>query len=979
MDIKKVFLDNRYSRMSEIIGEGSFSGSEESKSLISDATIRGDDLVVKTPQIHNPPCKADYDGLKALTSAILAKMDDKEEDVGPSGPVIYQEVRSCGPIFNSIVTQVKIGEIGRGIEDGEVCRKSKYYTSMRELGCFFYRSVPVRLQCFEALPVRVTYGIFSVLDEDKCSGLGAGEYSIEYRVQVLVDPNQQGARRTALWSESHLGVTRYFNSKCQDVMSESSIKVEDIMTALGLPRENSGLSSSDIMRIRNYMQMGVTGSTTLRFTVMYLILLRMWHSGNPSVILNMDNCRNEAKDFSSKGISECLNSANRGTVINVVNMDNYEQSILLRSVFGYTCGDFLDNGFDFYLGGFNVPAEVSPTGVAYLLGASRSLTGKVKVTSDQIYATMVKYAMLTQSCEEMEMGFVLACSFIYGDGVPNISVPRPQGYVDVVATALSKVNTDGFVPPYKVDEMAVLGVMVTTRQQILMATDIVMNSDPSIIEETVSILRLPHSARQGLYCKYAKERFSDAFGVCSITDPLLMQHDDQVSEVRDVPFPSVAWSAINNDVLVKGTLSEYFIRGEWVRPDQLDTLDVETRNKVKTTYLANGLLELPETRGIKVIKYNAMRPIVDTFKMEPGKCSTKVIDFDYVHKLSKAKNALYSPKTFEIQEAVVLDYDVEFIGDNPHEPRGASTKVVKACLEVMAKLAAAEDRNQRNAGATSSPNTSSKLSDEIVVNDDSALRSSTTSGFQKGVDSFTELATQKKESTEDLPLPVWSRIRLIDTPQSVTVKAVVDYMSKKNKCYETSYLGRLTHLLGRICPEQPGTTCALRSEMKLLGFRKDMVREWQVCAKIVKHLAPKFADQGLITLHDMHRWLGLSESVERHGRARSVFYLTYLPSYNVASDLLKSWRSFLAGHKIKVLYNGKELGMIKDEKFGGEQTAEYLELMELTRNMMFPNWKELATYWQYVAPSEDLCPGITKEESRSILVMLKERCKGCVS
>nr|UUV42192.1 MAG: putative capsid protein [Enontekio alphachrysovirus] len=981
--------------MSEVIGEGAefLSSSRMSNNPVSD--VGSSDLVEKKPVIHNPLVGSNMDVLSSMCTEVLEHLGDNDSEGGPRIGELYQAIRMGGANFRMAESIVNIGNIQTNIEDEGVCRRSEYYESIKHLGAYFFSVKPAKLQMFDSISYKVHYSIFSALGKDECTGLGSAQYAIEAKVDILQNTEKKTKRRNANWTDWNCSQQRYFNSKCQDIMSETSIKVEDLLTAMLLPRENSSLSSVDMVKLREYLHMGPTSCLVVRFMVMYLMLLRMWHAQQKDMVIKVESLQVEAKKFSTEGISDCLNMSSEDTVVNVVNMSDIEQLIMARSVFGYKCGDFPLGGFDFYMGGFDVPPEVKAKGKVLLLGGNTKLKCSVKITQEDIYNTMVKYAMKMQACSEMEMGFNLAGNIIFSDGLPNFSIPKPQGYVDIIATALSKVNTNGYVPPYHVNELTMLGFLVLSRQQILMVHDMITYAESAEADEPVPVLRAPAETRQALYAKYKNERFSDAFSISSIVDPLLLLNDSQINKVRNVAFPTIAWASVNNDQLVKGTLSEYFWRGEWDDPMDWPYLDATTQKKAKTTFFANGFLIRPITSGIRVRSWGGIEQNAYHIRVQPGKVSTKLIDIECTPKCMDLKKREFKKVPFYKHEFEDEDNMVTVNLAEEDQPDAYQLQEIDSNISVyfpifggkvgMHRLAKAENKNDRN--KVDPILVTEEIEDDNneeqptpSVSKDMAEKTTSTTGLI--ADTKKMLVETKEEdfaTVSDVKLKITKsgHTTINKTHISMCITMFGDYINRKY-CKADSVLGRVQHLLGRIAPEAIGINCALRDEFNLSGIAKDGVRKWQLATVMMMPYIPQLRAKGAMNIYKMNKVLALSKNVRHYGTARKRFNLKMLPAYNPDRDLYKAWLLFLREEGFTVTYNNLEMEDVPAFETDDEIDQVTHELIDLTINLRFTGFEKLLAAWKYKMNDYKPFEPMTDDEMKEIKKILCSNCAICM-
>nr|UUV42584.1 MAG: putative capsid protein [Lestijarvi alphachrysovirus] len=1009
MDLRKHFSSNRFTKMSEIMGEGIIANGSVGGSGLPVVDIGPSNLVNKTPKKRDITNQYDDNRLATMCDEILDNLGEVDNGKGPKIGELYQMIRSGGTNFRTAEDRVTIEQISQDIEKEGVCRRSEYYESIHNLGAHFFSVKPSKLQCFDSLIYKVDYTIFSALGESECKGMGSAQYSMETSVEILRAVENNVSRKKAKWTDWSCAQQRYFNSKCQDVMSETSIKVEDLLTAMQLPRENSSLSNVDMVKLREYLHMGPTGCLVVRFMVLYLILLRMWHANEEEITISIEKQKTHMEDFTTKGISACLNTVTDDTVVNVVNMSKTEQLIMARSVFGYSFGDFDINGFDFHMGGFDVPTEVRPKGRVILLGGDKKLPLTAKVTREDIYNTMVKYAMRMQSCDEMELGFNLAANIIFSDGLPNFSIPRPQGYVDIIATALSKVNTNGYVPPYQINELTILGFMVLSRQQILMVHDMVTYAESPEEEESVPVLRVPPETRQAIYSRYKNDRFSDAFSLSAIVDPLLIVTESQVTGIRNIAFPTVAWAAINNTNLIKGTLSEYFWRGEWAYPMDWDNLDATTQKRVKSTFLANGFFIRPITSGIRVKKWLAIDPVGEYLRIQQGNVSTMLVDIECTPKCNDRKQREFKTVPFDRQLFEDEDDEVKFELDGSESNERGWFKTLDLQRVYFNKFGGGVGIHKLKIVDESidketpkSPDNDNQQQHEQKEPQDETQKIEKSTTKNKAVRSaIQKMLLEKQTSTTGLELEVRKRIedsKIIEgIPESDTNLKVKDgngnsqrktnlriatqlfgnYVNKKY-CKAGSILCRLQHLLGRIAPEGVGLGCALRDEFKLNGIKKDGVRMWQLATAMVLPYIPQLVSQGVINMFRMDKLMALSASVRYHGIARKRFNLKMLPSYDPKNDIFRLWILFMRSEGITITYKNcemEEVNVTPNDDMVDDLTHE---LIELTENLKFPGTKQLMSVWKYERKEYPVFEPMSDAEMKAIKKILQSNCAICV-
>nr|QRW42849.1 MAG: capsid protein [Keturi virus] len=992
MDPKKYFLNNKFSKMGDIIGEGLELSSLMAKTGSSAHDASSMNLVELKPTINNPVVGDNMDKLVLMCREMMANIGDDESENGPKIGEMYQAIRGAGTNFRSAEMVVNICNIDSNMEGGKVCRKSEFYESVRQLGAYFFSVKPAKLKLFDALHYKINYAMFSALGKDECKGLGSGQYSVETKIEILA--RRHGLRREAKWSDWTMTTNRYYNSKCQDIMSETSIKVEDLLTAMLLPRENSSLSNLDMVKLREYLHMGPTSCLSLRFMVLYLIIIRMWHGGYNSVEITTEKKRLRSEEFSTKGISNCINMETGDTVINVVNMTPTEQVIMARSAMGYHHGDFMYEGFDLYMGGFDVPAEIQGDGSVYLLGGVSGLKEKVTVTSEDIYNTMVKYAMRMQACSEMEMGYNLAGNILFADGLPNFSVPRPQGFVDIIATALSKVNTNGYVPPYEISELSMLGFMTLSRQQILMVHDMVTYSETPEDDDPVPVLRVPPETRQAIYNKYQTERFSDAFGLSSVIDPLLLQNQRQVDAVRNIPFPTVAWSSINNDRLVKGTLSEFFWRGEWA--DSLDwlCLDSSTQKRAKSTFLANGFLIRPVTRGTKVRSFQGIEANGERLRVMPGKVSTRLLDIECVPKYKPGPEKRFQVTPFKWRQ---FEEEDDVITVFVHEEEGPSNYQLQELNEGNAvyfsvfgggvgvhHLEAVNNKDHNRVNPIVLMEEDEEQVGGKTKESKKSKRGRTAKGPEvgkevaTGVPAFVDERARDQEPEEGVTLmPSRSGTSIINKSKLAVATTLFGKYLNKGYCKAASMMSRLQHVLGRIAPEAMGLSCALRDSLHMSGIDRQDVHRWQIAVALLQPYLPQLREKQVINFEQLSKMMAFSRSVRNYGVAKKRFNLKTLPSFDIRKTTYRVWLEFMRRAGITITYRNQEMEDVEPFDSGEPLDESGQQLMELTRELKFHSWERLWTDWNH--EPHELCPVVklTETDFNELQQILTTSCAIC--
>ncbi|QHA33838.1 hypothetical protein [Salado virus] len=955
MDVSKLFLDNRYSRMKDIIGEGLNFDQRSRHPNLTITDLSASNLIETKPITSAIIRPLDLSPLEMVSRQLLLGLNDDNEDASPKIGKVFQTVRSTGVSLQHAESTITLSDIETGVEKNEVCRKDEYYESIYHLGLHFFCVSPKLLHKMERFELRINYAMFGALDEEECKGLGTGQYHVDARIQLLRHTKESngGLRSKVRWIDHQQPVTRHVNLKCQEVVSETSIKVEDVMTAMGLPRENIGITSSDLVLLRDYLQMKPSGCLTNRFLVLYLIILRMWHAKQETILIQVDQSSISCHEFTSNGLSLCLKANEDDTVVNVINMTSLEQLILARSTMGYESGDFPINGYDLYLGGYDVPKEIGNTGRVHLLGTNTAPTS-ANVSISLIYDTMVKYAMMMQACKEMEMGFNLAGNLFFADGLPNFSVPKPQGYVDIIASALSKVNVTGFVPPFRVNDTTMLGFLALSRQQILMVHDVLMYSESPGSDKSIPILRIPSETRQAIYAKYMRERFSDAFGICSVVDPMMIQSNRQLDVVRNMAFPSIAWSAINNDKLIRNTLSEFFWRGEWSEQSNWDCLDGKNIRRVRSTYLANGMLVDPIAKGVRVKESCLIASVAASMRVSEGPVSTRLVCLDYAPVCVKASEEAFHKVRFER-----INYD-----------------------ESEEELINPPDSEAEDEDIGDDSGSSSVLS---LITDDHPVDPKITVDTLDSTIVGRELNTLLYELSKPLVKAQSCRINVRYSSTKTGVKPSYaqtckngfgNYLNKK-RCHEVSTMKKITHLLCRISPDDVGVTCALRTDLGLMGFNKNETRKWQLAVHMLSGYLLNLEQESVISLKERLKYAAMCRIVSKYGRCRGVYNLTSIPAFNPTHAAYAAWIKYMNFFGFIINYDGVDIMSAGVLSGSGKLKPVLQELVDLSYYLNCRYMEMIVRGWGVDASEADSAPQMTHAEAKEITEIFDSPCTIC--
>lgn len=943
MEVRKYFLENKYTRMGDIIGEGKPADGSPKYSGMKLEDVTPSMLVVTKPVKSNVIGKLGKDKLSNLQIRSLHSIGADKEGTAPRAGEVYQAVREIGLSYASAKSLVSIGQITSTPGKLVVCRKTDYYESIHHLGAHFFSAKPAKLRGADPFEYKIDYCIFGGLVEESCDGLGSGQYSVDASLEILAPIDKNRKREKTKWVDWNDNPTRYYNAKCQEVISDSSLKVEDLMTALALPRENINIRNDEMAELKAYLKLSPTACLTSRFMVLYLIMIRLWHNNRKSFKFESKNLKIQGVPFSAQGLNTCLKAPMGSTVINVVNMTEKEQVIMARSAMGYANGDIDINSFDLYLGGFDVQPEIDEKGVIYLLGAETTLNYSDNIHIDEIYETMVKYAMKMQACSEMEMGFNLAGNLVFADGLPSFSVPRPQGYVDIVASALSSVNNSGYVPPYAIDELNMLGFFVLSRQQLLMIHDVLMYAEGPKGDNAVPILRIPAETRQLIYHKYKESRFSDAFGITSVVDPLLVQTQTQVERVRSVAFPTIAWASINHDQLIKNTLSEFFWRGQWVDLCDLRHLDEQSQKKVLSTYYANGMLSEPRTIGARVKEIKGVSVHVRQMRVPSGPVCTLLVSVECIPRCRKESPHQFTKVPFSKPTALDEDDPIDvFFMETP-----------------VAVLGEKGDGESEGSSTTDPPSGGEEKQGEAEL-----LVAESKTSIDAGVAtvSDTRLRVVSKSGVDAL---------LVSLSTSIG-----QYLNRKY-CAEDSIISRVKHLLYSWVEDGVGIRCPLRTTLGMGGIRTKEAKNWQTVVEVIYPYLMQLDEKRVISRHDGIRMVAHINSIRKYGAAKNRFDLVALPLYRRESALFTCWISWLNYMGITVTYKGERMpvnGTFKDTN----PEPLFDHIMDMTVWLKFPLATELMQTWEWTPQPIVVKHNLDKTFLAHMKKVMERKCCMCM-
>lgn len=945
MEMRRYFLENRYSRMADIIGEGKPKSAAPRFEGMKLEDVSPSMLVETRPVKHHVIGKVEKDKLLDLQKKTLLSIGANKDVLSPKAGEVYQAVREIGVAYSSARSLVGIGQITNDPGQQMVCRKKDYYESVHHLGAHFFSAKPAKLRGADPFVFSIEYCIFGGLSDGVCDGLGSGQYAVEAKLEILAPVGGGTPRQSTKWVDWNDNPTRYFNMKCQDVISDSSLKVEDLMTALALPRENITIRNDEMAELKAYLKLNPTACLASRFMVLYLVIMRLWHANRRSFKIDSSTLKINGVPFSAQGLNTCLHAPPGSTVINVVNMTAKEQVIMARSAMGYANGDIPIDDFDLNMGGFDVQPEVDKNGIIFLLGAEQTVKYAEEITLDDIYETMVKYAMKMQACSEMEMGFNLAGNLMFADGLPSFSVPRPQGYVDIVASALSNVNNSGFVPPYAIDELNMLGFFVLSRQQLLMIHDVLMYAEGPKGNNAVPILRMPAESRQLIYHKYKETRFSDAFGLTSLIDPLLVQDAEQVEKVRSVAFPTIAWSSINHDHLVKNTLSEFFWRGQWVDLSDWRNLDEQSQKKVLSTYYANGLLNEPRTIGARVREVTGVSLHSRQMRVPSGPVCTLLVSVECVPRCKRESQQKFNKVPFS--KAKIVDED------EPIDTFFTETPIV---VETEEEPEDTEDGQSEGSGTSSEGNPAAGPG-EALLSSSKAIIEGTTARV-----SDAKLRVVNKQGGDAL--------------METIISGVGRYLNKKY-CSEDSLMPRLRHLMYSWIDDGVGVRCPLRTLLGMGGMRSKDAKHWPMVVDIMYPYLMQLDEKRVVSMHDGMRMVAHINAIRKYGSSRTHFNMTALPSYRRESPLYTCWLSWLKYMGITVSYKGVKMpihGNFRDK----EIDPLFDMLMDMTVWLKFPQSTKLVQTWEWEPKQASIEKTVDKAFLNKMKNVMEKKCHVCV-
>nr|UYD71777.1 MAG: hypothetical protein [Hubei chryso-like virus 1] len=942
MDTRKYFMENRYTRMGDIIGEGKRALDTPRFEGMTLGDVSPSMLVETKPIKHHVIGKADKDKLLDLQRKTLLSIGANKDGLAPKAGEVYQAIREAGAAYSNARSLVSIGQITNEPGKNMVCRKKDYYESIHHLGAHFFSAKPAKLRGADPFVFRIEYCIFGDLSDGVCDGVGSGQYSVEAKLEILAPTGGGNPRYATKWVDWNDNPTRYFNAKCQDVISDSSLKVEDLMTALALPRENITIRNDEMAELKAYLKLNPTACLASRFMVLYLVMMRLWHANRRSFKLDSSTLKIQGVPFSAQGLNTCLRAPSGSTVINVVNMTEKEQVIMARSAMGYANGDIPIDGFDLNMGGFDVQPEVDKNGIIFLLGAEPTVKYAEEITLDDIYETMVKYAMKMQACGEMEMGFNLAGNLLFADGLPSFSVPRPQGYVDIVASALSNVNNSGFVPPYAIDELNMLGFFVLSRQQLLMIHDVLMYAEGPKGRDAIPLLRMPSESRQLIYHKYKETRFSDAFGLTSLIDPLLVQTAEQVERVRAVAFPTIAWSSINHDHLVKNTLSEFFWRGQWVDLVDWRNLDDQSQRNVLSTYYANGLLNEPKTLGVRVKEVIGVSLHSRQMRVPTGPVCTTLVSVECVPRCKRESQQKFAKVPFSKPKVVDEDESIDTcFTETP----------------ILVENDGESGEKEENSGGNGAGAKEKETAGEQIIN---TARANIESVVAKVSDIKLRVIAKQ---TED---PLMESI----------ITGIGKYLNKK-LCSEDSLVPRIRHLMYSWIEDGVGVRCPLRGLLGMGGMRSKDAKHWPLVVELMYPYLMQLDEKRVVSMHDGFKLLTHIKAIRKYGCAKSHFDMNALPVYRQDGELYRCWIIWLGYMGITVSYKGNKMPV--KGSFSDKEKDPLLDmLMDMTLWLRFPMAENLMHTWGWEPQQVSVERTVDKAFLAKMKSGLDKKCHVCV-
>jgi len=536
---------------------------------------------------------------------------------------IFQSLRLGGGQMRRATSDFDVFQLSGELIKRQVCRKFDFYTSLVLLGSHYFRIPPYLQEPVENFTYSCKYALFTNIKDESCLATASYQYSVEGTVPWFAEEPPSVRSRVRLSQGTPNDSA--FNKKFLEVARGCDYKIEDVASALGLARRPGGGDVGDVTPIVSAMRRLGPCSLLTRFVKgwSYLIShsmhpIKHWQAALPGNVpqamrYDMDTIRTLCTD-------ESITS-----VINTTGMTAGEAGALAACFAEFPPANFPSEETHLVYGGKMIPGECH-SGAYRIVGI-----GPGPFTADDMYSAMCKYASRMGKQDEFCDALPLACVLFSSHGLPSMSLPRPQGSLDIFSAALITTGDKTLVPPRHPNNHLIMGGLVVTRQIVLMMYDLLESSKTCDSSRIVSVLAPNANMRSKIYSLFRDTRFSDAFNVCSILDPLNISSEDGWSSILRIPHGCVSWAATRRSTLLENTQSMYQRRGLWERQDMIPSMTRKSSNHAKSTYYANSMLTDPQVEGSKVIgdfETNSVYRAAVSF-LRPGMSSTVPVELTY--------------------------------------------------------------------------------------------------------------------------------------------------------------------------------------------------------------------------------------------------------------------------------------------------------------------------------------------------------------
>lgn len=606
-----------FGKMSSTVGTG-MTGDRSKDTVWSDDVLRDQMAMYLSPQLLEEGVPTNLMSRHLVSqrvySANLApviEVVDKymsSEDATYDSESVYQLLRSSGALFREAVSSVEvIDTTGPEVMSRPVLRSQDHYVPLAALGERFFPIKPLFTQKGAVLKLNADYLVVGSLDNTKCLGVSTGTYGQSIKIEMATDCKPRRRNVTALETPIPSAT---FNKDYSEFRTGHVTKLETLVSSLGFRR---GTEQQNELRSLRQAVKEIGGSSQLcRYVRAYATILAMDHTSTAHITAtcayNVVLC-----EYTLENINQVCKSllATGGTALNCCGMDKRQRAAALTMCLEFPSAEIKAGDRYMTFGSYKIQPETRKT--IYMFHDDPTVekgvdTEEVRmdaVTADEIYGALLVHSSLLHATKELVDSVPLAACLLMAGDMPSFSLPMSQGYLDLVAPAILAGPSVVSVPPRRPTSYLLLGALAVTRQMVMMVQDIASYGDPQLVGNVSTHLSNNRSLRMQLYSYFAELRFSEAFALTTIVDPLNITENSSWKAVAELPYIDFAWSSIKKGKSLKGSMSSFFDRGLWEDADRIEGLSKEDAARAKSTFYVNGLLGTAKVRGTSVVDKRA--------------------------------------------------------------------------------------------------------------------------------------------------------------------------------------------------------------------------------------------------------------------------------------------------------------------------------------------------------------------------------------